>query len=750
MATLGAPALGTSTLAGSFARAAPTVAITAPTGTVNSTPLVVTWTYTSPVARTQYQYRIRLLSEDGSTVVYDTGFVVSAVASASLDIFLSAGSTYTLEVTAADLFDWSAAQTLLFFYDGNDLNDVVPLATVGSVYEVGINGRGYMLADHPEDRDVQYRRQVVPLEAPRFATGDTPFSEAIERYVLSGHTDFSDGAGQRFYKRDSSSEKAYYTSTGINPFVPGEVRLLPATATFDGDGYPFYGRTSVVASNELYVVDNAGTGLRYFQNPTDGLFAAFSIAAIDEFRDMTSDGTYWYLADGLNVFRNNTGADPGAAWSTENVHRIEWCSDRIVAAIVTGASSFPNALATLNYTTGAISGPGAGSTAFTFEEDTDIRAITSGDGYVWFGTSRFDRSVIWAWQLGSTDSYFTAFEVPAGQEIRAIKYYLGNVFIRCSETTETGAKAIIYRGVPSNGALTVTTVVTLEDDGVDHSEGVFCGDGDRVYFSWRGMEDTASGIGAINLSTGGWAKWLLAQPSNANVVRSINLWYGRAQFVVDSIGSFLEEEPGLVDDLSVSSGELTLSVEDLNSSLRKRYTNVKVNFDPLPVGATITVGYSLDGGSSFTTLSPSVTTDGAKTADWDIDVTSDSIQLKLTLTHGSTTTPVVRSIVTRVNGIGLGDQVLVLPVNCSDRVADLRQRPLDENVQGAGAARARYLESLCQSSVVLQDIDYQTTRVSYIYDVVACDIRSVGVYNRNVARQQQSMIAVLTLRRSLR
>ena len=45
--------------------------------------------------------------------------------------------------------------------DIDDVFDYDDLESVGNIYQVGINGVGYMLADSPQEP--AYRKQVVPL-----------------------------------------------------------------------------------------------------------------------------------------------------------------------------------------------------------------------------------------------------------------------------------------------------------------------------------------------------------------------------------------------------------------------------------------------------------------------------------------------------------------------------------------------------------------------------------------------------------
>ena len=746
MSTFGVTRIGSAPLAGAFTRATPTVTVTAPGGTLSSTPITVTWTWSSPVGHDQAYYRVRILSQDGGSVVYDTGILPGDDLTTSLTVLLSGGSSYLFAVSAADLYDWSDEVTVGVFYDAVEVSEYPDCDDAGTVYEVAINGVGYMLADHP-DKDIRYERRTASLESPRLATGDTPFSQAIDRYAIISHSDWSDGSGQRFYKRDSSTDKGYYDSEGVNPFTAGEARLLPSTSLHHSDSYSF--SKAVVASNRLYVTSASGE-LSAYDDPSDVSVTAVSITGASTPVDLASDGTYWYFTDGSNIYRNSTAADPGSAWSTENADIMEWCTDRLVIAKKTGSSTKPNALATLNYTTGAVSGPASGSNPFTFEEETDIRSITAGDGYVWWGAVRYDRSVVYAWQLGSTDSYFTAFELPAGQEVQTVGYYQGNVFIRASETIDGSTKrAIIYRGVPSSGALTVSRVLQIADDSTDHAAGDFAGDDRFVYFSWKAM-GTYSGVGCIDLSTGGWAKWLEA-PASTGLVRSICQWYGKTVFTIDGYGAVVEKAPSGGNDQSVATGYITSSITDLNTSLRKGWERVEATFDPLPSGATITVSYSLDGGTSFTALSPSVTSAGQKSASWNLQAEADSIILKATLTHGSTTTPVLRAMSVRAHALGLADQLLVLPINCADQIAGLHGRVIAaDSGPGKGAARARALEALAQTRVRVQDIDWKETDTAYVYDVVAVEVRSVGVMSKPRNRQDHAQVAVVQLRRSLK
>lgn len=744
---IGVPAIGAGPLAGDYTQAAPSVVVTAPTGTLTSNTVTVSWTYSSPTGRAQTKFRIRLLSQSGTAVIYDGGVVVSAAGTATISTLLSGGSSYLVSVMAFDGYTWSPPGTSTFLYDQPTVEDYPDEPGVGSVFEVAINGTGYMLADTPTESG--WERRVIPLDPQRLATGDTPFSEAIDRYTLIGISDWSDGAGQLLRDRDSSSKRGYADGFRVDPFTPGQLRLLPGTSQLLAETYPT--QRAVVAGGKLYV-STGDKEITEFDDPADATPTVFTIAGGSTVLDFCSDGYFWYWCDGANIFRKAAASDPGAAWSASDARVMAWCSDRLIIARKGGSSTTPNVVAVMNYASGAEVG-----TPWSFEEETNVRSITSGDGYAFWAASRWDKSVVYAWQLGSADAPFVGLELPAGQDIQSVGYYQGNVFVRASETGEGSAKrAIIYRCAASAGRLTPERVLEIADTGVDHSPGVFSGNDRFVLFSWRDMNTSTPanpvpGVGCIDLSTGGWAKWTEA-PAAAGYtgdVQSITQWYGRTVFTVGGAGVYLENVPGDTDG-SAADGQLETSVIDLGTSVRKVFHKVDMSFDPLPVGSTLQLSYSLDGRSSWTDVLPVVSETGAKAASWDLNVEGDSIAVRITITVGTAATPVVRSLTVRAHPIGIADQVLVLKVNCADRLNGLNGRELPASTTGGGMARLATLESLAQTRVRVQDVDWPVSRTAQVYDLVAVEAKRVGVFTPHNNRQTNSLVATLTLRRAYR
>lgn len=732
--TVGVFTLGTETLAADFIRSPPSCALTAPAATIATSNVIVNWTYTSPVSRAQAFFQVKLKTPDGASTLYDSTALAGASVTYTPTFTVSDGSSYMVVLAVSDGYDWSPEVTTTFLVQLAGVADY-PNVAVGSVYEIGINGQGYMLSDRTE-QDLQYRRQVSTLILPRYAQDNFSFSESIERYSMIGWADWRDGAGQQYKNRETSSPAAFLDSEGVNPFEQKGLQLLPATAQTLANSYA--NPLSVIASNKLYSL--TGTNTVKEVASIGGGVTSFTVAGQTTTLAMASDGTNWYMADGANVHRGATAADPGAAWSTLDARVLAWAADRVCIAYPSSGTT-PNVFSTLN-TAGAeevVNG------RLVLPIGSTITAITGGDGYVWFAARRNQQGLVYAWKAGSTDVPFVAFEFPAGQFPQTVGFYLGNVFVRTIEPLSAGgAKATIYRAATSSGRLVPTVVTTIESSTDDHTVGAFGGDERFCLFSWKKIAASgASGVGCIDLSSGGNARWLYAPSAAANGdVVSVLTWNGRAVFAIAGYGVCHE------DVVPLTTGFLRTSISDHASSTMKVYGLMKADLEPLPTGAGLNVAYSVDGAASYVSL---VTLSGAglQSLQADIDHQSASIALKITLT-ATTVTPVLRSIVTRSHTIGLADQIMVLPVNCSDVLTGLNGMELPESGVGRGAARARFLESLTQTRIRLQDVDWPLTQTATVWEVEQVEVRSVGVFSRQKGMQVQSQVAVLQLRRSLK
>ncbi len=750
MTAVGVGTIGVEAIAGDNARAYPEITLTSPTATVTGSSITVSYTYTSPVSAVQASYQIQLRIQDGSTILFNTG-VVSSASSSSLPVayVLSGGSTYQLWVRAIDQNgDSSSWAILTFVVESTDVSSFADETRVGSVFEIAINGVGYMLADTPE-RPV--RRQTAQLQAPRFAQGDTPFSEAVERYTYVGQSDFTGGAGQNRADRNDSLPTRFWDAEGINPFSDEALQLTPPAQlsvanTYTGAPYSVVVGTGTTGDAGLYVVTDSGELTH--QGSPGGSSAAFTITGAGTCQDLCTDGVSWYYADGSNIYQNDTNADPGSAWSTVNATTVAWCGDRIGAAYIDGSSNL--AITTLD-DAGAEEVAGG---RFKYPQSASSTAscpdMTGGDGYMWFIVNRTNTSRIHYWQLGSSDTYAAiGLTLPAGQVAQKIDFYLGQLFIQAVEfAREVGEqKVFIYRAVQQNGLLTPQLVTTFESN--SWATGEFAGNGSFVAFAWPGMtkDDGFSGIGVIDLETGGFTKWQWSD--NFGAVYSVSTWFGGFAFSVLGDGVWYGDDFTELDSSTAvsSSGWLITSVSDLGSSMPKVIDETRVTFDALPSDVSVSVDYTVDNGNSFLSAGAAVTSAGLATASWHPAVRTQSYAVRLNLSQTGGETPKVRFVQSKLHPEVIADQIAVFPINCGDEVDGLNNHPI--RYETSGIERLRQLEALISTRVRLQDVDWPTTGTATIWEVVSVEDEMHGVYSQHKNRRVDTGVASVTLRREV-
>lgn len=615
-----------------------------------------------------------------------------------------------------------------------------PSPGVGTVYEVGIDGVGYMLADNPEMPEQRYRRTITPLEPQRLATGETPYTEAVQRMVFASMVDGSGGRGQTFWDRSDADKKAYKDSYGFDPFTePGKFKALPAMTQEVADTYA--NPRLVVVGSTLYVL-TAANELTRISAPGGGE-TAFTIAAAGTVTDLTSDGAFWYAADGADIYRGTT-ADPGAAWSTQNAVSVQWAAGRLAAAVIASGAT-PNRFTTL--TVAGLEERTNGH--LTLDAGHTIVLGGVSNGYYYFGSYVGNKGLLWAWQLGLDDAGaqffpFVAWELPDGLIPVSLGTGGGNVFLKLLRPSGASqGQVLLYRAVPTdNGSVTAFLIDEIQAVGgtVDHSYPArMATHGDQVLFPWPTMIAGRSGVGAIDLASGGYAKWLNSTVTGH--IGAIDVWQGYTVFGVQGNGAWTESST-----VFETEARLDMSIVDGKTSLAKVLDKVTLVFDPLQVGQALTVALSVDGGLSYSTLG-TVNTPGTTRSELWVDTQADSFGLRVTATTGGTARVTILLHEMMYHMLGLADLYIQLPINCADNITLLNQRPHPGNRRGAGMARARALQNLTQTRVLFQDIDWWLTGLSEIWEVVSVDVMSTHLYDRRKGGTLAEQVAVLTLRK---
>lgn len=615
---------------------------------------------------------------------------------------------------------------------------------VGKIFEVGINDVGYMLFDWTEEE--QYRRMVSRLEPDRFASGETPVSESFDRYSFFNSSEWRGGAGQKFLNRQSSDKSSFWDSAGVDPFNEDQrLQLLP-----DVDQKAAVGSTNPLAvAGQEYLCVVSGAFLWQYtlagDTATQGDFVGASGTV-----DLAMANGFCYQAQGTQLNSVELGTATGAIVSTLDVVRVDWIGDRF-AVIYRDSATNTWRFSTLdNGGTEEIGGglltlPGADNADESLCQ-TKIGGITHGINYVWFSkwSQDGDEAHIYVWNIDTTLSPYIALQMPAGEIPLDLFFYQGGLYIYSVGINTGGVK--IYRCIVNgDGTLTPFVITTDEQAGeipatLLYKGNKFAADGRKLFFAWNGMEATGEGgFGVIDLAGGGYAK--RGAPGVTGETQCVYVWGGRPGCSIDNNqGIYLEHST----DKRLS-GWLKTSISDADSALDKRWTNVSWDADVDDTFHNISIAYTTDGGETYTNV-VTATTDDQGVADVGVDSPSLGVQISLGTIAG---TPTVRVVSTKFHPLGISDEMLVLPIDCSDRVEGLNGADLGYT-PNSGRARARTLSELQGNYVTIQDIDWPETATTDEFELIQVDVRRVRMArDPSTASNRSSQVAVCTFRRDL-
>lgn len=727
-----------------------TTTVTTPAGpTVSGATTMqnVAWTFASTRGFPQAQYQIIVKNPDTGSVYY-TGLLTSGTASsATINLQVVSNQRYQFIVTAFNSQGVGNAGSVVVTGSSYDPSLLTPNPDVGRTWHVGINGLGFMLQEDPTVPHWYkqiYLRQSQQIDAGasyRIATGSTPFNEAVARYVFTGFADWRTGAGQTFLDRDDSVPNRYFNSENVNPFNKYQLTLLPAQARiFASANTPQRG---VVVNNVLYVQ----TGAKQITaiSTWGGATTAFNIAAATTINDLTSDGQFWYASTNNGVYRNSTAADPGGAWSTigaaTNYNAISWAGQRICLTYTTATNTI---WTTLN--SSGVEEVAGGRVTNLSSAWTIGKATGASSGHLWFPAfSGTEGNVVYAWDLVNTDAPTVALALLGGEIPRRVYFYEGNLMLK----VDFGTQGVLYRCTSdATGNLTPTFVTDTISTG---SEVDFLGNGRRVFFSWSKM-DTAgdSGIGALDITTGGYTKWQTWASGGNAAIRSIFFWQGAVGFTYDGQGPAVESSVTGGSLVYPTSGFVQTSISDKATNVTKSWDVLQMNTLPLPSATSVAVSFSIDNSLTFTSISgATMNAANQTTVSAPFTAISQSISLKITLTSTTSTniaTPTLLLAQLRAHHINLGDTTVNLPIDAHDYIVDVKGKAAPFNGPGVGMQRVKMLEGWIGQRVLFQDIDYADTGVSEVWEVHDIEVRSsVNQFNPHRDRMEGGGIAIVTL-----
>ncbi|HEX7099339.1 MAG TPA: hypothetical protein VF377_08850 [Acidimicrobiia bacterium] len=617
---------------------------------------------------------------------------------------------------------------VVFQVDTPGVGEITPNRDVGTVYEIGINGVGLMLADDPQRPETLPVAVVPDLASPRLATGDTPMSQAIERYVLETVHDWSAGAGQRWLNRQGSTSRAFFDSEGVDPFtVPGEIRNLPSMGL---DGLAVSNLRGVVVDGVLYIFYD-GNKMKVWPSGSEVSLTVSSVAVV--LRDVTTDGQYWYAATDQGILRG-TSSNPDAAWSALVADEVVWAAGRLCCAVRNGSSTTPNRFTTL----GADGTEEQVGGHVTLDEGHTIVLGGAVGGSFWFGSYSGSVGQVWQWPLGVDENGsfhvpFVAWEMPPGLIPTSMGVAGGDVWVRAYRPTTQ--EVFIYRGVLGQGNLIPFIVAYL---GVgEQPGGRFVEVGDMVLFPYRSTNQEAA-LGGVYLPTGGYARWLNTKVGSAEIADILE--YQGKVHVVHSGGVSYE-----LDD-AWDYGWLVQSTMDGATLLDKVLDSIRIEIPPLQQDQVVAVAVSLDQGLSWTQVG-AANVPGSQRQVFEVGARVNNFTIRVELTPSALGPARLFAHQSKYHGLGLRDVVVRVLVKAHDEMTGVNGAPLPENKPGRGAEIMRWLESLGQTRVLFQDIDWHFTRQADVWEVISVRSTRESLYDPHLGAKRLGGTVELTLRR---
>jgi hypothetical protein len=346
-------------------------------------------------------------------------------------------------------------------------------------YDVAVGGQPFFYAINDQR---PYIRQTAPYKKDQFDNGAEPGEQSLTGWWIRSQSSFHGGEGIKFYDPSAGETVAhrYTDSKGVNVWSKGEVTLLKDVATGHVTTYPIesngrafqqlrsikWGSNNGVLLHDGYDVDKIDTA------GIETHFIDFNAGSDDKVYAICDDGTdaYWVTNDTgasgkLEVNKKpltgnaSTSAVPlfTSAGITVTNATMEYVKDRIVMAannkiyeFSTSASSLPTAVYT--------------------HSDSDIifTSITASGPAIYIAGYSGIQSFIFKFTLNTSGvmptltTAITAAEMPVGERIHKIYYYLGYMMIG----TNKGIRAAVVSdqdGSINYGPLIVETTQPCYD-----------------------------------------------------------------------------------------------------------------------------------------------------------------------------------------------------------------------------------------------------------------------------------------------
>lgn len=375
--------------------------------------------------------------------------------------------------------------------------------------QVAFNDHAYMM-------DLsKYRRQTLPALRQPLDTSTEPGEQSlnVEGLWRRSQSDWTLGAGQKFFDEDGSLRRRFWSSGGLDVWSKGELRLLnkPRLVRQTSNSQLLvFG-----AGGWLYFAD--GTTLLLTSNPeaSSPTWKAANIAAGEslgsrQINSTTTDGSYVYAAFAVadpgesdtnvnGIHRTKIGSTSSNHFSSFRADLVKYVNGRLVACGSPGVDSLGNPEKANQIV--EVFSDGTFEEIFTHRSDGfRWRTIAGSPNAVYLAGASGDRCEIYAMSLddfGAFSSPTIATQLPDGELVNHMTFYGGVMLLATTAGLRLGR-------LTGGGALVYGPVIEI-DGGVNRVEA----QGEFVWFTWTGFgadelvdgtSDFQTGLGRVNLA----------------------------------------------------------------------------------------------------------------------------------------------------------------------------------------------------------------------------------------------------------
>ena len=512
------------------------------------------------------------------------------------------------------------------------------------------------------------RATVDPIRQ-GFDTQGTPGEQSLNQAGVwkRSRTDWSLGAGQLNADLNTSSDRRFYASSGVDVWTEGEVKLLPQTSEVrDSSGI-----------NQFMVTANDGTDDYIYVVDTNDVWYSTNLGGSwTEINEPAGAGAITAIAsDGLNIYvASHAGSGEvqriqGSTVPTSTANTDYWAIDDVDGLWVANGYLIASVDSRL---TVLATGSAPATSLDIIDDSTQVSAWQSVIGTpvgIFAAGTQGDKSRIY--YIGINDSTTSllppviAAELPDGETVNVISYYGSLV---CIGTT----RGIRLATINGQGYLSYGPVIEISG-GVNYLEA----QGEFIWFNWNNYDspfDTTNRTGLGRLSLKEFTGTIVPAYASDIMAETTGLIQGivttsdnRRMFSVAGGGVYLENASNANKELKgyIDEGRFTWGISDL-----KALVSSDVRTSKLATGDNVSLSalsddYAYGGTGTSTSLATSATadavTDGVTTV---TGVTGEwfapQVSLVQTATNGNS--PVLHRWTLRCIPMPFVSEIIELPI----------------------------------------------------------------------------------------